>query len=608
METAGGVLSPTIAGSLQADVYRSLLSPTVLVGDHRLGGISATLTAYESLKLRGWDVPYLFLVDDPAFDNASMVERHIDKSTTLFKVQPLPPMLATQTKDLGLERWFDQEAPTYRAVANAIIKEREQLEDKINEMASYARHHIWWPFTQHKNVTQVSVVDSAYGDDIVVSASDGKAVASCPTTLFDACGAWWTQGVGHGNPLIARAMANAQGRYGHVLFPEHIHAPASDLARRLLEGVGDNWASRVFYSDNGSTAIEVALKMAFKLKGEDRSENDVVVLGLSDSYHGDTIGAMDAGSPSVFNGQVSWYKARGVWINAPKISFAKGRHQIEEENKWESASWSSLRDVFSLERDGSSIARKYEELIQRWLDEVGSVPGRRLGALLIEPIVHGSSGMQMIDPLFQRLLIRAVKKRAIPVIYDEVFTGFYRLGCLSAINLLHETPDIACYSKLITGGSIPLGVTLARESIFDKFLSNKKVDALLHGHSYTANPSACASALAALDIYDQHAKNRVYDDYWDANAVAKLSFIPCVKRVTALGSILAVELASASSGYSSDASLKIISDLRARGIYARPLGNVVYLLCSPLTSKVRCSELLSALLSSLESTNGAEAS
>jgi dethiobiotin synthetase/adenosylmethionine--8-amino-7-oxononanoate aminotransferase len=163
--------------------------------------------------------------------------------------------------------------------------------------------------------------------------------------------------------------------------------------------------------------------------------------------------------------------------------------------------FTQLEEVFDSSRINTPLAHMYLDTIQRTLDKALS-NGRCFGALVIEPVCHGAAGMVLIDPLFQRLLVRVCHNYKIPVIYDEIFVGVYRLGPFSSLHLLHEVPDIACYGKSLTGGAVPMAVTLATERVFASFLGASKQDALLHGHSYTAHPVGCATALTALDIYE----------------------------------------------------------------------------------------------------------
>ncbi|WZZ91254.1 hypothetical protein YC2023_119833 [Brassica napus] len=257
----------------------------------------------------------------------------------------------------------------------------------------------------------------------------------------------------------------------------------------LISFIHAGWASRVYFSDNGSTAIEIALKMAFRKfcvdhetllefsEGRDEKKHIVVkVLALRGSYHGDTLGAMEAQAPSPYTGflQQPWY----------------GR------------TFSTRDEIFDKSRDTSTLATTYLAYVSKQLQEYsGNTQSAHVGALIIEPVIHGAGGMHMVDPLFQRVLVNECRNRKIPVIFNEVFTGFWRLGVETHAELLGCKPDIACYAKLMTGGMIPLAVTLATDALFDSFSGDPKLQALLHGHSYSAHAMGCATAAKAIEWF-----------------------------------------------------------------------------------------------------------
>ncbi|KAG5463622.1 MAG: pyridoxal phosphate-dependent transferase, partial [Olpidium bornovanus] len=358
---------------------------------------------------------------------------------------------------------------------------------------------------------------------------------------FDGFATWWTQGLGHGNPRLALVAANAAAKYGHVPFPECAHEPALDLAEKLLSTVGEGWAQRVFYSDNGSTAMEVALKIALKSTEKrygmriSSTTPELEIIGIIGAYHGDTIGVMDACAPSIFNREVTWYRPRGHWFDPPTVLYKFGEYRLSippgvQPDKLdldqESLRFSSLSAVFDLsERLDSPTAKVYRTHVQSALSRLTEKDGRKFGALVIEPVLLGSGGMKLVDPLFQRCLVEEVRNwhwypdsqrgcgvdeqgtwKGLPVVFDEVFTGLWRLGRKSGADILGVNPDIACYAKLLTGGLLPLSVTLTTEAVFGTFLGETKLQALLHGHSYTAHPTGCAVAAEFLKRMKEMAK------------------------------------------------------------------------------------------------------
>ncbi|CAL5328504.1 unnamed protein product [Camellia sinensis] len=469
---------------------------------------------------------------------------------------------------------------------------------------------------------------------------------------------------------LARDMGYAAARFGHVMFPENVHEPALECAELLLGGVGKGWASRTFFSDNGSTAIEIALKMAFRkflcdhgilldLSKGDMSERciELKVLALRGSYHGDTLGAMEAQAPSSYTGflQQPWYTGRGFFLDPPTVFMQNGVWKLSlpermnpEKVKVEDTYFSLRDEIFYNSRDGSSLAGSYSSYITRELSLHSGLRGfTHIGSLIIEPdqgnlldfgvlegnqvyrlergaggwkelelalfpkqqIIQGSGGMLMVDPLFQRVLVKECQSRKIPVIFDEVFTGFWRLGVESAAELLCCQPDIACFAKLMTGGIVPLAATLATDAVFDAFVEDSKLKALLHGHSYTAHAMGCTAAAKSIKWFKDTQTNfnlisegRLLKELWDMGLVQLISSHRTVHRVVVLGTLCALELRAEGSniGYASLYARSLLQNLREDGIYMRPLGNVIYLMCGPCTSPLICRQLLEKLYRRLE--------
>ncbi|CAH9090085.1 unnamed protein product [Cuscuta europaea] len=345
----------------------------------------------------------------------------------------------------------------------------------------------------------------------------------------------------------------------------------------------------------------------------------VKVLALRGSYHGDTLGAMEAQAPSPYTGfyQQPWYKGRGHFLDPPKVSMCQGAWKLcipkriqPEIANGKDLIFSSRDAIFHKERDVSGIADMYssylsEELLEN-LDPSGFIC---IGALIIEPVIQGAGGMEMIDPLFQRILTKECHRRKIPVIYDEVLTGFWRLGTESAAELLSCQPDIACFAKLMTGGVVPLAVTLASEAVFEAFLGDSKLEGLLHGHSYTAHALGCTAAVKSIRWFKDCKTNpnlacggRLLKEMWDENIVRQISLLPAISRVVALGTLCAIELQveSSSAGYASRCASNLLHKLRDDGVYMRPLGNVIYVMCGPCTSSKVCYNILEKVFRRLE--------
>lgn len=674
VETAGGVHSPAPSGTSQADVLRALRLPVVLIGSSQLGGISTTRAALESLHMRGYDVDAVLLFPSPRYQNDLYLQQLLRDELDLpvFAVGGpsaqgwgAPPVRAAHTADdvaqmrtyyHGLVHGTNEHPGLFPVVRHLRERHAARLAE-LTTLAPRTYAQCWWPFTQHTRYTpdDVMTIDSAHGDAFAVYDNDAL------RPMVDGSASWWTQCVGHAHPRLASAAAYAAGRYGHVLFPGAANAPALELTERLLGRTPHSftapghWADRVFFSDDGSTGMEVALKMAIQsavrrydpqptsaathariapgreagaLGGRPRREWQV--LGLQGSYHGDTIGAMDACEPSIYSEHVAWYRGRGQWLAPPTLHTRAGHVEVQVPASLRThgdapatATYASLDDVYDvahrLEHD--ALAAHYRAALHDTLERLVLVEGHRFGALVLEPLVMGAGGMVFVDPLFQRVLIDVVRARedlfaqrdaplrtpvphtpphtlgawrGLPVVFDEVFTGLFRLGFASAAEVLGTTPDIACYAKILSGGLVPLSVTLATDDIFATFASSpEKTHALLHGHSYTAHPVGCAVANETLTILDtlhaqgawqphQRAWGRAWS-FWDRAWVEQLSHHERVASAMALGTVLKIELADAHQGYASNAAESLLAQLRTHGVHLRPLGNVIYVMCSLTT-------------------------
>lgn len=586
LETAGGVNSPTPSGILQGDLYQPLRLPVCLVADHSLGGISATVSAFESLHVRGYTVDAILQFENPVYQNHNFLQDYFRARGIESLVLPCPPLRLPDIREefQSISDYYSRMSSLdcVKEFLNLLSNKQKLRIEKLENMSTDAQSKIWYPFTQHKHVSPDTImsIDSASGDffqtvqlkrNTNLSPDASDAILS-PT--FDGSASWWTQGVGHASPTLALAAAHAAGRYGHVLFAGSIHQPALDLAETLLKNLKNPRMSKVFFSDNGSTGVEVAIKMALSATSQRYSYSqpftkELGVIGLKGSYHGDTIGAMDCSEPGIFNKKVAWYKGRGYWFDFPHVTMRNGlwqitlpevidnfrkqtpydktfqhkdtRHKIEDaksDSQEPFEHFPSLGKIFDLnERKKSNTASLYEKYISETLKRLTQDEGHKFGALIIEPVLLGAGGMHFIDPLFEHILVEVVRKSThlfclrkthniqdqnawtgLPVIFDEVFTGLYRLGRFSAASFLQAHPDISVHAKLLTGGLLPLCCTLASQNIYESFISDSKTEALLHGHSYTAHPIGCHVANNSLKLLMDFDANETWRegkiDWW----------------------------------------------------------------------------------------------
>ncbi|CAH7673819.1 pyridoxal phosphate-dependent transferase [Phakopsora pachyrhizi] len=695
VETAGGVHSPTLAGNSQLSVYRSLRLPTILIGSPLLGGISSTISAFESLRLHGFDIDALVILKENYYQNYKYFEDWTRERSIVFEALESPPELL---EDFGQDRrqlnnYYEAMTGPESASVRLVKKLQEIHLERVRELGSLSQRamdKVWWPFVQHDSIldpSQITTIDSAY-KDFLMSYRDNTRLKSTERfksqkkqaenlsllhSKFDGSASWWTQSLGHAHSSIALSAAHAAGRYGHVLFPKCIHQPALKLAEKLLQTVGKGWADRVFFSDNGSTGVEVALKMGlgsfsrrFKLDNRE-ARNSLGVIGLRGSYHGDTIGAMDASEKSIFNERVDWYKGKGLWFEAPKVMVTSdsGPSVSVNGSQWEcrwTKSYGTIKEIYDVEMrlKEDSLTDLYSQNIFKALKRARIEDSLVFGSLILEPVVMGAGGMVFVDPLFQRVLIEIVRQNptlfdpdrsklaesmsfdpttplttttwsGLPVIFDEVFTGLYRLGRPLAGSFLGKNlfPDVAVNSKMLSAGTVPLSVTLAREAIFDTFRGQSLESALLHGHSYTAHPIGCSVAGTSLSIYEKMYEGKDWEkakdgwqvekfekdgiwSFWDMEFLDQACQAEEVEGVMSLGTILAIYFKdqSGSTGYGSEASKGYLERLEERlesfpastndglplGIHLRALGNVVYLLTSLNTSTRTIKQLQSNIL------------
>ena len=393
------------------------------------------------------------------------------------------------------------------------------------------KKNIWHPFTPQKGAAELIHIERAEG--VYLYASDGR-------RFLDAIASWWVNIHGHGHPKIAQAIAEQALKLDHVLFAGFTHTPAITLAEKLLEVLPPTF-SKVFYSDNGSTAVEVAMKMAVQYFFNRGETHKLRFIAFEGAYHGDTFGAMSAAERSPFNAPFQKLLFDVVHIPTPTVE--------------------------NLE---TSLAQ-FEVAAQQ-----GDV-----AAFIFEPLVQGASGMLMYEAAGLDKLLAIAKTYNIVCIADEVMTGFGRTGKIFATDHLTQKPDIMCHSKGITGGFLPLGVTTCTSEIFSAFDSDDMMKTFFHGHSYTANPIVCAAAVASMDILrGADCQNQIaMICRQHAAFLEKMKGHPQIKDIRQTGTILAMELQTGeNTSYFNSIKAIIQPFFLENGILIRPLGNVLYLM------------------------------
>lgn len=387
---------------------------------------------------------------------------------------------------------------------------------------------IWHPYTQMK--TALPPVPIVRGEGAYLFGEDG-------TRYIDAVSSWWTNIHGHAHPYIAQKVAEQLRQLEHVIFAGFTHPTAVELAERLLAILPDN-QQKVFYSDNGSTAVEVAIKMCLQY-WHNQGHKKNKILAFKNAYHGDTFGAMAVSGRSAFT-----------------------------------AAFDSL--LFEVE----FIDLPDEENTQNLKSQISDLRSE-LACFIFEPLVQGSAGMIMYKAKYLNELMAHCRQEGVLTIDDEVFTGFGRTGKPFACNHITEKPDIMCFSKGLTGGTMALGVTTCTQQVFDAFLSDDKLKTLFHGHSFTANPVACSSALASMDLFlEETTRANIKRISAQHTAFAeRIKDNPKLKGVRQTGTILALEWNTGSNtSYFSSLRDVLYQYFLDAGIILRPLGNVVYIL------------------------------
>lgn len=388
---------------------------------------------------------------------------------------------------------------------------------------------VWHPFTQHAVAGEA--IEIARTEGAWLERPDGR-------RILDAISSWWVITHGHRHPHIMAAIRAASEQLDQVIFAGFTHAPAEALANKLLAVAPDGLA-HVFYSDSGSTAVEVGLKMAlgtFRNRGEART----TIVALEHAYHGDTVGTMSAGARGVFNEAYA-----PLLFDVARIPFPRAGCE------------QATIDALDLHCRGGTVA-----------------------ALLIEPLVLGAGGMLMYPAWVLGELERVCARHGVLLVADEVMTGWGRTGTLFACTQAGIAPDILCTAKGLTGGALPLAATLATPEIFEAHYSADRTHTLFHSSSYTANPIACAAALANIEVWEREpvAARVARLGELQAERLARLEGHRRITRTRRTGTITAIDVEVADAGYLAEAGPRLYALFLERDILLRPLGSTIYVM------------------------------
>jgi adenosylmethionine---8-amino-7-oxononanoate aminotransferase len=405
---------------------------------------------------------------------------------------------------------------------------------------------IWHPFTQH--ALQGEMVKIVRGEGAYLFTADGR-------RIIDAISSWWVVTHGHCHPHIVRAIQEQAEQLNQIIFAGHTHEPAEAVAAAMLR-LAPPGLDYVFFSDSGSTSVEVALKMAlgyWRNIGEPRTR----IVVMQHAYHGDTIGAMSVGARGVFNAAYG-----PLLFDVTTVPFP---HQGRE---------------------------------QETLDALEAACRDKPAAFIVEPLILGAGGMLMYPAWVLKEMKRICEASSVLFIADEVMTGWGRTGTLFACEQAEVSPDIACYSKGLTGGSLPLAVTLCRGEIFDAHFSHDRSRTFFHSSSYTANPVACAAAKANLDLWqDAAVRARVASvAAMQERALAPFRADERFKNVRRTGTITAFELEARDAGYLAGIGPKLLSFFGNRDLLLRPLGNTIYVMPPYCVTQGDLDEIYAAIM------------
>ncbi|MFZ6013785.1 MAG: adenosylmethionine--8-amino-7-oxononanoate transaminase [Bacteroidota bacterium] len=423
----------------------------------------------------------------------------------------------------------------------------------MHDYLSIDKKNIWHPFTPLLGSDSPIFIDAAEG--VYLKTKDGR-------NIIDAISSWWVNIHGHSNPYIAQVLADQALKLEHVIFAGFTHEPAIRLSENLLSILPANQC-KIFFSDNGSTSVEVALKMAFQYWHNTgvKKENVVAVHG---AYHGDTFGSMSVGERGIFTNPFSPYLFKTLYVDFPE-------HGEEEKAFFQ-----------------------FQNLIDR----------QQVGVFIFEPLVQAAAGMRMYSAQLLDRMIGYAQSHDVICIADEVFTGFGRTGKIFAVDHLTHKPDIMCLSKGITGGALPLGVTSCSTKILKAFESDDFYKTFFHGHSYTANPLACAAANASFDLLmkDECQQKIKSISAQQAGFCKTLQNHKKIRNARSLGTILAIELKTEEgSSYSNTLRKKIYPHFLGKDILLRPLGNIIYVLPPYVISEKDLDYIYSCIQEFLES-------
>ncbi|MFL2570825.1 MAG: adenosylmethionine--8-amino-7-oxononanoate transaminase [Parvicellaceae bacterium] len=412
------------------------------------------------------------------------------------------------------------------------------------------KQHLWHPLTQHQLYPDLLAIKSAKG--AFIYDYNGN-------EYIDGIASWYTCMYGHCNDYIINKVHQQMKQLDHVVFTGFTHEPATNLAKALISILPKN-QQKLFFSDNGSTSIDIAIKMAFQYhfnKGKKRSK----IVAFQDGFHGDTFGAMSVSGLSIYNGPFEDF-----FIDVERIP-------VPNENNL------------------SKVKETFNEILSQ----------NDVAAFIYEPLVQGAAAMKIHQSDHLDELLAIAKKKGVITIADEVMTGFGKTGKNFASEFMNNLPDIICLSKSLTGGIVPMAITSCSEHIYNAFLSSKMEKGFFHGHTYSANPTSCTAALASIELLNsdeiQNNIKMIINSHKEFNS--KIKNHPKIKTTRQQGIIYALELNIETKRYG-NLRYKLFDFFMKKGVFLRPLGNTIYILAPFIISKEQLEKIYSAIEESFE--------
>lgn len=535
IETFGSPFSPLNGHQLQLSLIKALEAVPVLIGSSALGAIGRSLQALLSLAGQGVKPKAVVLIG-PRDDYAlAEIRKHHD--VPIFSLMP-----PANWDEAGIQQAAADQRPTIDEIHGCLSSPLSPLEGEwlgVRGLVASDRELIWHPYTSLRAAEPPLVCVGAQDEFLFLA--DGR-------RIIDGISSWWTILLGHRQPVLQEALDTAARQIDHVLFAGVTHPWAVELAELLLAS-GPWPGGRVFFSDNGSTAVEVALKMAYQYWCHQGEPGRKRFIGFAAGYHGDTFGAMAVSRDPVFFGRFE-----------PLLFQA---------------------DILPLD------PQQLDDVLKRHRGEVAAV--------ILEPLVQGAGGMRMHPPEMLRQLVTVAHDNRVLFIADEVMTGGGRTGTIWAHQAAGVAPDLLCAGKTLAGGLMPLAVTLAAPQVVAAFDTDDKKRTFFHGHSFTAHPLACAVAVSCWKLLPQAIPTQVprLEKFWQ-EALEPLRHLPQVREVRIRGSIAAVEV-NVGEGYLAEVASQMRHRCLESGVLLRPLGPVLYAMPPLCTSHESLSQIAQAM-------------